>query len=149
MASGAVALGPKLLISYATKDIPIVEALPEPPPTIDGPINILLLGMDARPEDGGSNGARADTIIIAHIPAAHDRIYMVSLPRDLEVEIEDASGLLRTPRLMCDTLCLFPGRRRFTVVWRGLFPVRDLGAEEVRAVRVRSGVASMAGVAVA
>jgi LCP family protein required for cell wall assembly len=87
VASGAVVVGPRLLISYATKDIPKVQALPEPPPTIDGPINILLLGMDARPEDAGANGARADTIIIAHIPATHDKIYMVSLPRDLEVDI--------------------------------------------------------------
>lgn len=87
VASGAIVAGPRLLLSFATKDIPKVDALPEPPPSIDGPINILLLGMDARPEDGGANGARADTIIIAHIPAAHDRVYMVSLPRDLEVEI--------------------------------------------------------------
>ncbi|MBX6750617.1 MAG: LCP family protein [Micromonosporaceae bacterium] len=87
VASGAIAVGPKLLLSYATKDIPRVDALPEPPPSIDGPINILLIGVDARPEDGAANGARADTIIIAHIPAAHDRVYMVSLPRDLEVEI--------------------------------------------------------------
>jgi hypothetical protein len=69
--------------------------------------------------------------------------------RDLEVTVEDAAGIVRTPRMMCDTLCLFPNQRRFTMVWRGLHPVRDLGAEEVRAVRVRSGVASMAGVAVA
>jgi len=86
-ASGLVAMGPRALISYAARDIPRVDALPEPPQTIDGPINILLLGMDARPESAGSNGSRADTIIIAHIPATHDAIYMVSIPRDLEVAI--------------------------------------------------------------
>jgi anionic cell wall polymer biosynthesis LytR-Cps2A-Psr (LCP) family protein len=87
VASGTIGLGPKLLLSFATSDIPVVDALPDRPTSIDGPVNILLLGMDARPEDGGANGARADTIIIAHIPSTHDKVYLVSLPRDLEVSI--------------------------------------------------------------
>ena len=33
--------------------------------------------------------AGADTIIIVHIPASHDQVYMISLPRDLEVAIPD------------------------------------------------------------
>jgi LCP family protein required for cell wall assembly len=52
-----------------------------------GPLNILMIGLDARP--GQSEAAsRADTIIILHIPAAHDRAYVVSVPRDLMVQVK-------------------------------------------------------------
>jgi LCP family protein required for cell wall assembly len=58
-----------------------------PKPTrIVGPLNFLMLGSDARPDEPDL-GQRADTIIIAHIPASLDRVYLVSIPRDLRVEI--------------------------------------------------------------
>jgi LCP family protein required for cell wall assembly len=47
---------------------------------IDGPINMLMVGVDA-------SGARTDSIIIVHIPASHDRMYMISLPRDTKVNV--------------------------------------------------------------
>ena len=53
---------------------------------ITGPLNFLLVGSDLRaanPEDG----QRADTIIIAHVNRALDRAYLVSIPRDLLVDI--------------------------------------------------------------
>ncbi|GAA1823056.1 hypothetical protein GCM10009835_49850 [Planosporangium flavigriseum] len=53
---------------------------------IQGPINILLAGIDERSDDPGG-GARADSIIIAHIPASRDRAFLVSIPRDSRVEI--------------------------------------------------------------
>jgi LCP family protein required for cell wall assembly len=53
---------------------------------ITGPLNILLVGSDAR-AGKPSDGQRADSIIIAHIPAAHDRVYLVSIPRDSRVHI--------------------------------------------------------------
>jgi LCP family protein required for cell wall assembly len=56
------------------------------PSQITGPLNFLLLGSDARPVDN-VDGNRADTIIIAHIPETLDRVYLVSIPRDLRVEI--------------------------------------------------------------
>jgi LCP family protein required for cell wall assembly len=56
------------------------------PASIDGPVNILLLGSDDRAGDP-SNGARSDTILIAHIPATHDHVYLVSIPRDSRVQI--------------------------------------------------------------
>ena len=49
-------------------------------PSIPGPINFLLVGVDTRPS--GDTGSHSDTIIIAHIPATHDRVYLVSIPRD-------------------------------------------------------------------
>ncbi|RJQ54743.1 MAG: LytR family transcriptional regulator [Actinobacteria bacterium] len=47
------------------------------------PQNILLLGSDSR----GEKHARSDTIIIAHIDTKHRKITLVSIPRDLRVEI--------------------------------------------------------------
>jgi LCP family protein required for cell wall assembly len=49
-------------------------------PSIRGPINFLLVGVDTRA--AGNSGSHSDTIIIAHIPASHDRVYLVSIPRD-------------------------------------------------------------------
>ena len=48
--------------------------------------NILLAGIDARP-DAGEDGSRADSIIIVHITAAEDHAYLISLPRDTRVTI--------------------------------------------------------------
>jgi LCP family protein required for cell wall assembly len=50
-----------------------------------GPLNILLVGLDARP-DKPEAASRADTIVILHIPAARDRTHLISVPRDLMVE---------------------------------------------------------------
>ncbi|MDA3627880.1 LCP family protein [Saccharopolyspora sp. WRP15-2] len=61
-----------------------------------GDQNFLLVGSDtragARPEDGvgteeESAGARADTTMIAHIPADRSRVVLVSFPRDLQVDM--------------------------------------------------------------
>lgn len=54
--------------------------------SIDGPINMLLVGLDTRPDNPGM-GSRSDSIIIAHVPASHDRVYLVSIPRDTQVDI--------------------------------------------------------------
>jgi LCP family protein required for cell wall assembly len=63
-----------------------------------GDENFLMVGSDTREgaaaEDGvgtagGVPGARADTIMIAHIPKDRKRVVMVSFPRDLEVQIPD------------------------------------------------------------
>lgn len=52
---------------------------------IEGALNLLLVGIDVRP--GWDAGARADTIMIAHIPATHDQAYLISIPRDWRVPI--------------------------------------------------------------
>lgn len=53
--------------------------------TIDGPLNILLMGLDGGSRHDGLGGS--DTIIIAHVPASHDRMYLISIPRDTGVPI--------------------------------------------------------------
>lgn len=49
------------------------------------PINILLLGVDTRIGDEGP--PRSDTIIIVHVDPVAKRVDMLSIPRDLLVEI--------------------------------------------------------------
>jgi LCP family protein required for cell wall assembly len=63
-----------------------VEVRPQQRSRIVGPLNFLLLGSDARPDSPG-DGQRADTVIIAHVPASLDKVYLISIPRDLRVEI--------------------------------------------------------------
>lgn len=58
----------------------------EAPDRLVGPLNYLLLGSDIR-SDSPEDGQRSDTIIIAHIPASLDRVYLISVPRDLRVHI--------------------------------------------------------------
>jgi LCP family protein required for cell wall assembly len=53
---------------------------------IDGPLNLLLVGIDER-TGNAAMGARADSIIIAHVPASHDVVYLTSIPRDTRVSI--------------------------------------------------------------
>jgi LCP family protein required for cell wall assembly len=48
-------------------------------------VNILLLGSDRRP--GESEPSRTDALIIAHVDPERHRIALLSLPRDLMVEI--------------------------------------------------------------
>jgi LCP family protein required for cell wall assembly len=61
------------------------QAAPRGKP-LAGAIDILLLGVDTR--TGWSEGAsRADTIMLLHVPTSHDQAYLMSIPRDSEVEI--------------------------------------------------------------
>ncbi|TDB83096.1 LytR family transcriptional regulator [Micromonospora fluostatini] len=53
---------------------------------LGGPLNYLLVGSDRRP--GDTNPAqRSDSILIVHVPAGLRRAYLVSVPRDLLVDI--------------------------------------------------------------
>lgn len=55
------------------------------------PVNILVLGVDRRPEDSTEPavaGERADTIMLAQVTPETGRIELLSIPRDLVVEIE-------------------------------------------------------------
>ncbi len=67
-----------------------IPTLPPPTPTLSppsagGPITVLLLGSDERP--GETDPARTDAIIIARIDPHSGRVALLSLPRDLWVEI--------------------------------------------------------------
>ncbi len=55
--------------------------------SINGAKTILLVGLDARPGQDPAALVRADSIMLLHVNAAHDRAYLVSLPRDTYVHI--------------------------------------------------------------
>lgn len=67
------------------KDLEVIRRATAP--VLEGePINILLLGSDKRPEDGGDRG-RSDSIILVRMDPDLDFISMLSFPRDLYVDI--------------------------------------------------------------
>lgn len=85
--SGGTLVGGKMLFTHYASTITHEGGLGSAAATgksIDGPINLLLVGIDERPTEGG---ARADSIIIAHVPATHDSVYMASIPRDTVASI--------------------------------------------------------------
>jgi LCP family protein required for cell wall assembly len=54
----------------------------------DGAMNLLMLGLDTRQGwEAKGETSRSDTMMILHITAAHDQAYMISIPRDMRVEI--------------------------------------------------------------
>lgn len=83
--------------------LPVISAAPPRPPAIGGqpiptlmptvpvrpvprePLNILLLGSDRRPGEGWQT--RSDAIVVVRLDPARQRIALLSLPRDLVVNI--------------------------------------------------------------
>ncbi|SCF42948.1 LCP family protein [Micromonospora mirobrigensis] len=93
MTSGVAIVGSKAVIGQATGDIAQRNLLggagkseAEGGASLDGPIDLLLLGVDAR-EQWAADNVRSDSIIVLHIPASHDQAYMISIPRDTEAQI--------------------------------------------------------------
>lgn len=93
MTSGVAIVGSKAVIGQATSGIAQRNLLgdagksdAEGGNNLDGPIDMLLLGVDAR-ERWAADNVRSDTIIILHIPASHDQAYLISIPRDTKAEI--------------------------------------------------------------
>jgi LCP family protein required for cell wall assembly len=87
--SGVVVVGDKVFSSIANGSVRQEDLLPqqmkEAGKNIAGPVNILMLGMDERQHS--TDLIHTDSIIIAHITAAHDKVYLVSLPRDTIVNV--------------------------------------------------------------
>ncbi|MDQ5951128.1 MAG: polyisoprenyl-teichoic acid--peptidoglycan teichoic acid transferase [Patescibacteria group bacterium] len=63
---------------------PQAAATPTPTPDPLGPYSILLLGHGGPGHDGGS---LTDTIILAYIQPRKETIHLISIPRDLWVEL--------------------------------------------------------------
>ena len=99
LTSGLVVVVPKVVAAFAFKDVEQLSILEGPPKSIDGPINVLLLGMDQRSGSEAEGAIRADSIIIVHIPANHDSAFLISLPRDAEpvLELGDSGAPVRSP----------------------------------------------------
>ncbi len=77
-----------------TNPFPPVETQDRPVKTVDGALNILLVGTDSRDPDAPMDQRgkwRADTIMVMHIPSNHQEAYLVSIPRDLYVPIPESA----------------------------------------------------------
>ena len=87
-------IGGRMLISRTTATIEVQNLTGDAKKTVEegggttleGPIDMLLMGVDKR-ESWSDDTLHADTIIILHIPATHDQAYLISVPRDTEVKV--------------------------------------------------------------
>lgn len=93
----AAALGAWAYVGSLNDDMKRTDAFAgvtgdRPPKSVDGTLNILILGTDSRdPSAKQAAGAwRTDTIILLHVPASHDKAYLISLPRDLWVNVPES-----------------------------------------------------------
>jgi LCP family protein required for cell wall assembly len=93
MGSGAGIVGSKWFISNATGKITEEHLIGDAGKTeaeggksLDGPIDMLLMGVDARAR-WAVDELHADTIIMLHIPATHDQAFLVSIPRDTRFKV--------------------------------------------------------------
>ena len=57
------------------------------PGLTDGPLNVLVLGVDTRP-DNKEMGSRTDTIMLVQVVPKSGDVKLLSVPRDLFVEVE-------------------------------------------------------------
>lgn len=83
--AAVVALAIAVPLTLLKGTVPIMNVVPQIVATGPArPVNLLLLGLDTL---GSMPDARTDTIMIVHIPASRERVYLISLERDLGVEI--------------------------------------------------------------
>ncbi len=59
------------------------EGRPQEDAAVAGSMNYVLMGSDSRGEDRG----RSDVLMLAHVPPEHDKVFVVSFPRDMWVDI--------------------------------------------------------------
>lgn len=88
LVAGATAMWYVQRIDSALSDIKREEFMPGEGtgpnvlPTRKG-VNFVLMGTDSQPGDAG----RSDSLMIAHVTENRDKVYLISLPRDLWVDI--------------------------------------------------------------
>lgn len=92
--SGSALVGAKLLISRYAGAVHQQNLLADGVRGSGGgdlrpgqPLNLLLVGVDARPGQDPTDLVRSDSIIILHIAPSRDYAYLASIPRDLVVDI--------------------------------------------------------------
>ncbi len=93
LASAGLFAGYQLLVTRVSGSVPQSDLLGDAGNraahhvTVNGPVTVLLVGIDTRPDQNPADQSRADSIIIVHVPAAHDQAFLVSIPRDTLVPI--------------------------------------------------------------
>jgi LCP family protein required for cell wall assembly len=93
LVSGGALVGKELLLARYEGAITEADlfgdeaaAAVQPESDIEGPLNILLVGIDPRASEPNWI-PRADSVVLLHVPAGLDRGYLFSLPRDLWVDV--------------------------------------------------------------
>jgi LCP family protein required for cell wall assembly len=100
LGSGGLLVGSKILLARYEGAVVTAKLLPDEPldpsgsaqpvvergSDISGPLNILLVGIDQRPNEPNTL-SRSDSIMILHIDAGLSNGYLTSIPRDLVVDI--------------------------------------------------------------
>jgi len=88
----------RLANSFNDNATKIEQAFPEestrPAPAPDGAMNILLMGSDSRADattidDPSSSDQRTDSMMLLHVDADRENVYVMSIMRDLYVPIPD------------------------------------------------------------
>jgi LCP family protein required for cell wall assembly len=96
LATLLVSCGAWVVTSYISAGLARLDAGTSGTPT-SGPVNILVVGIDTRGglthrqevslHVGNDPGTNTDTMMLVHIPANHESVQVVSLPRDSWVNI--------------------------------------------------------------
>ncbi|MGI5179395.1 LCP family protein [Dactylosporangium sp. CA-152071] len=97
--SGATFVLKDAVFGYATRSVNKEDLLPSDQgkhASVNGAKNILLIGIDPRPNQDPTEPIRSDSILILHIPASHDMAFLISIPRDTWVAIPRYSNGKRT-----------------------------------------------------
>jgi LCP family protein required for cell wall assembly len=69
---------------------PLMEARPVRTPALTNTRNFLIMGLDRRPD--GTSPALADSLVVVVLDEASEHVGLVSIPRDLYVDIPDAGS---------------------------------------------------------
>jgi LCP family protein required for cell wall assembly len=81
--AGIPALGSTWLADRPVGPVPAVAESHLPARSL----NFLILGLDRLPSWPSGTPTRADAIIVAHVPRDRSAVYLMAIPRDLEVDI--------------------------------------------------------------
>lgn len=71
--------------------LPGVDA-PQDEPTMEGRVNILVMGLDLRRDDDPDTPARTDSVFVLSMEPVTKTAGILSIPRDLLVDIPDGDG---------------------------------------------------------
>jgi polyisoprenyl-teichoic acid--peptidoglycan teichoic acid transferase len=64
------------------------KASKKPAEVSDEPLNVLVLGVDRRPSAAEGSSSRSDTIMLVQVTPETGKVELLSVPRDLYVEVE-------------------------------------------------------------
>lgn len=93
--SGAAAIAVALVVAVPTVGRAWLTTMPAPTPSAGHTapdyagraLNFLVAGVDRLPSWSADTLTRTDAIILAHVPADRSAVYLITIPRDLEVAI--------------------------------------------------------------